>query len=162
MIRTNEPTMQVVIFALGDIELAINIADVREIDRLAPITHLPHVPDYVEGVINLRGQLVPIVNLRARLGLRQKAAPKTARIIVVEIGDRCMGMIVDLVREVARIPTDQIDDSENVLAGLAAEYVAGLARIDSRVIILLAVKNILGSGPAVAEAPATSADKERT
>lgn len=153
--------MQVVIFALGEIELAIDITDVREIDRLSPVTRLPHVPDYVEGVINLRGQLVPIVDLRTRLGLRQKAASKTARIIVVDIGDRCMGMIVDRVCEVARIPADQIDNSESVLAGLAAEYVAGLAKIEGRVVILLAVQNILGTGSAVAEAPAVSADKER-
>jgi purine-binding chemotaxis protein CheW len=161
MMRTTEHAVQVVIFALGDIELAINITQVREIDRLCPVTRLPHVPDYVEGIINLRGQLVPIVDLRARLGLRRKVAPKTARIIVVETGDRCMGMIVDRVCEVAHIPTDQIDDSENVLAGLAAEYVAGLARIEGRVIILLAVQNILGPGSTVAEAPAVSADKER-
>ncbi|MGH7661495.1 MAG: chemotaxis protein CheW [Vulcanimicrobiaceae bacterium] len=158
--HATDETLQVVIFALGDIELAVNITQVREIERLSPVTRLPHVPDYIEGVINLRGQLVPIVDLRTRLGLRQKAAPKTARVIVVEVGDRCMGMVVDRVREVARIPSDQIDDSENILAGLAAEYVAGLARVDGRVIILLAVQNILGTGSAVAEAPAVSADKE--
>jgi purine-binding chemotaxis protein CheW len=158
--HTAEDTMQVVIFALGEIEFAINIGEVRAIDRLSPVTRLPHVPDYIKGVINLRGQLVPIVDLRARLGLHKKAATKTARIIVAEIGDRSMGMIVDRVCEVTRIPTGQIDVSENVLVGLAAEYVAGLANLDGRVVILLAVQKILSAGPMVAEAPAMSADKE--
>jgi purine-binding chemotaxis protein CheW len=159
--RTTERTLQVVVFALGEIELALDIADVREINRLSPITRLPHVPAYIEGVINLRGQLVPIVDLRTRLGLRPKSPPKTARIIVAEIGDRLIGMIVDRVCEVRRISADQIDDSESFLAGLAAEYVGGLATVDERVIILLAVQNILGADALIAEAPARSADKDR-
>ena len=64
--QSTEQTVQVVIFALGEIEFAINIAEVREIDRLSPVTRLPHVANYIEGIINLRGQLVPIVDLRAR------------------------------------------------------------------------------------------------
>lgn len=161
MMHASEAALQVVIFALGDIELAIDITQVREIDRLSPITHLPHVPVYVQGVVNMRGQLVPIVDLRARLGLRPRPAPKTARVVVAEVGDRSMGMVVDRVCEVTRIPVDQIDDSRNVLEGLAAEYVAGLAKIDGRVVILLAVQNILGAGSTLPEAPAVSADKER-
>jgi purine-binding chemotaxis protein CheW len=153
--------VQVVVFALGGIELALNVIEVREINRLSPIRRLPHVAAYIEGVINLRGQLVPIVDLRARLGLRPKSPPKTARIIVAEIGDRCVGMLVDRVCEVMHISADQIDDSEAVLAGLAAEYVGGLAKVDGRVIILLALQNILGAGIPAAEAPGLSADKDR-
>jgi len=87
-----------------------------------------------------------VIDLRARLGLRAKQRTRAARIIVAEIENRCMGMIVDRVCEVARIPLDRIDDSERVLSGLAAEYVGGLARIDERVVILLAVRKLLAAG----------------
>lgn len=138
-------TLQIVVFALGEIELGIDILQVREIDRPLPVTRVPRVPSYVEGVINLRGQLVPIVDLRARLGMRPKPATKDSRIIVAAIGDRLIGMAVDRVCEVARIPVGEIDANEGILAGLEAEYVSGLARIDNRVIILLAVQNIMQS-----------------
>ena len=141
-----EKTLQVVVFALGDIEFGVDILRVREVERMLPITRVPHVASYVEGVVNLRGRLVPVVDLRTRLGLPPKAPTKAARIIVAQLGERHIGMIVDQVREVARIPVDQIDDNEGVLAGLAAEYVGGLARMDNRVIILLAVQNILSAG----------------
>jgi len=140
-----DESLQVVVFALGEIEFGIDIVQVREIDRLVPVTHVPHVPSFIEGVINLRGQLVPVIDLRARLGLRAKQRTRAARIIVAEIENRCMGMIVDRVCEVARIPLDRIDDSERVLSGLAAEY-GGLARIDERVVILLAVRKLLAAG----------------
>ena len=141
-----ENTLQVVVFALGDIEFGVDILQVREIERMRPITRVPHVAAYVEGVVNLRGRLVPVVDLRVRLGLPAKVPTKATRIIVAELGDRHIGMIVDQVREVARIPVNQIDDNEGILAGLAAEYVGGLARMDNRVIILLAVQNILSAG----------------
>jgi purine-binding chemotaxis protein CheW len=152
--------MQAIVFGLGDIEFGIDITQVREIDRVSPVTHVPRVAPYIEGVINLRGQLVPIVDLRARLGLPQKRPTKLARVIVAEVGDRCIGMVVDRVIEVTQIPVENIDDGQDVLAGLAAEYVGGLANIDGRVIILLAVHAILPS-PSPAEAPKVVMDKER-
>jgi purine-binding chemotaxis protein CheW len=108
----------------------------------------------------MRGQLIPIIDLRARLGLPSKPRTKMARVIVAQLADRCVGMVVDRVVEVARIPPESIDDAESVLAGLEAEYVGGLATIDGRVIILLAVHNILPAGP-LAEARALEVDKER-
>lgn len=144
--QTVENTLQVVVFALGEIEFGIDILQVREVERMLPITRVPHVAPYVEGVVNLRGRLVPVVDLRLRLGLPSKPPTKAARIIVAEIGDRYVGMIVDRVHEVARIPIGQIENNEGILAGLAAEYVGGLARMDNRVIILLAARNILAAG----------------
>lgn len=152
--------MQAIVFALGEIEFGVDITQVREIDRVTPVTQVPRVAPYIEGVINLRGQLVPIVDLRARLGLPSKTRSKLARVIVAEVGDRCIGMVVDRVIEVARIPVENIDDGQGVLAGLAAEYVGGLAKIDERVIILLAVHKILPAG-SLAEAPKVTMDKER-
>ncbi|MGH7716399.1 MAG: chemotaxis protein CheW [Vulcanimicrobiaceae bacterium] len=147
-------TQQIVVFSLSGDEFGIDIAQVREIDRLVPITRVPRVPAHVEGIINLRGQLVPIVDLRTRLGMPHAAPTKTARIIVAEIGSRSIGMIVDEVREVVRIPVDQIDKSEGVLEGFANEFVGALGKVDDRLIILLDVEKVLGS-----EAPTRSADK---
>ena len=144
--RALESTLQVVVFALGEIELGVDILKVREVERMLPITRVPHVAAYVEGVVNLRGRLVPAVDLRVRLGLPPRPPTKASRIIVAQVDDRYIGMIVDQVREVARIPVEQIESNEGILAGLAAEYVGGLARMDNRVIILLAVENILAAG----------------
>ncbi|HEY1729814.1 MAG TPA: chemotaxis protein CheW [Candidatus Baltobacteraceae bacterium] len=152
---TTADTRQIVVFALQSNEFGIDIGQVREIDRLVPITRVPRVPAHVEGIINLRGQLVPIVDLRTRLGMPHAAPTKMARIIVAEIGPRSIGMIVDEVREVVRIPTDQIEQSEGVLEGLANEFIGALARIDERLIILLDVEKVLGP-----EAPTVLTDKE--
>jgi len=151
---TTTGTLQIVVFALQGNEFGIDIAQVREIDRLVPITRVPRVSAHVEGIINLRGQLVPIVDLRTRLGMPHAAPTKLARIIVAEIGTRSIGMIVDEVREVVRIPADQISKSEGVLEGLANEFIGALGKVDERLIILLDVEKVLGS-----EAPAVLTDK---
>ncbi len=121
---------------------------------MVPITRVPRVPAHVEGIINLRGQLVPIVDLRTRLGMPHAVPTKFARIIVAEIGPRSIGMIVDEVREVVRIPVDQIAKSEGVLEGLANEFIGALGKVDERLIILLDVEKVLGP-----EAPTVLTDK---
>ncbi|HTX02935.1 MAG TPA: chemotaxis protein CheW [Candidatus Acidoferrales bacterium] len=151
---TTADRVQVVVFALHENEFGIDITHVREIDRLVPITRVPRVPAHVEGIINLRGQLVPVVDLRTRLGMPHSVPTKLARIIVAEIGPRSIGMIVDEVREVVRIPIEQIDKSEGVLEGLANEFIGALGRVDERLIILLDVERLLGP-----EAPTEPADK---
>lgn len=155
-------TLQTVVFRLDQNEFGIDIAKVREIDRLVKITRVPRVPAHVEGIINLRGQLVPVVDLRTRLGLPRATPTKAARIIVAEIGSRSIGMIVDEVREVVRIPLDQIDRSERVLEGFASEYIGALGKADGRLIVLLDLENVLGGGatPDVPEAQGLQVDKE--
>ncbi|MGA3037673.1 MAG: chemotaxis protein CheW [Vulcanimicrobiaceae bacterium] len=151
---TTADMLQVVVFALQDNEFGIDIAQVREIDRLVPITRVPRVPAHVEGIINLRGQLVPVVDLRTRLGMPHSVPTKLARIIVADIDTRSIGMIVDEVREVVRIPVEQISKSEGVLEGLANEFIGALGRVDERLIILLDVEKLLGP-----EAPNALTDK---
>jgi purine-binding chemotaxis protein CheW len=154
-------TLQIVVFALGGEEFGIDITHVREIDRMMSITRVPRVPGYVAGVINLRGQLVPVVDLRARLEMAPTAPTKHSRIIVAEIGPRTIGMIVDEVREVVRIPADDVDPSAGALEGFATEYVGALAKVDQRPIILLDVSRLLaGSAPVPSEALVHGADKE--
>jgi purine-binding chemotaxis protein CheW len=154
--------LQAVVFALCGDEFAVDVVHVREIDRMARITRVPRVPPYVEGIINLRGQLVPVVDLRKRLGMPHADATKSSRIVVAEIGGRSVGMIVDEVREVVRIPADQIAPSESVLEGLATEYVGALAKAGSRVIVILDLQRVLAGVPSGrSEAPGDDADKGR-
>ena len=161
-IETTAETVQVVVFVLDGNEFGIDITQVREINKLMKITRVPRVPAYVEGIINLRGQLVPVVDLRTRLGMTAAAPTKAARIIVAEIGARSVGMVVDEVREVVRIPRGQIDAGEAVLRGLAMEHVGAVGKIDERLIVLLDLVDVLGAGVALggAEATARAADKE--
>ena len=148
--RTTE-SLQAIVFKLGDDEFGIEITQVLEIDRLVRITRIPRVPPYVEGIINLRGRLVPVVDLRTRLGMPHATPSKNARIIVAQIGARTVGMIVDEVREVVRIPVDQIDESQGVLAGLATEYLGAVGKVGERLIVLIDVQKVLAGTSA--EAP---------
>lgn len=154
-------TFQAVVFTLANEEFGVDITQVREIDRLMRITRVPRVPPFVEGIINLRGHLVPVLDLRTRLGLPRAVPSKNARIVVAEIAGRSLGMIVDEVREVVRIPTDQIVESQDVLDGLAMEYVGAVAKIGERVIVLLDVAKVLaGTSGQTAEALAAETDKD--
>jgi purine-binding chemotaxis protein CheW len=153
-------SLQAVVFRLGNEEFGIDITQVREIDKLVHVTRVPRVPSFVEGIINLRGQLVPVLDLRTRLGLPHGLPPKSARIVVAEIEGRTFGMIVDEVRAVVRIPGDQIVESHVVLEGLATEYVGAVAKIEERVIILLDVAKVLSGTTEMPEALAADADKD--
>lgn len=138
--------VQVVAFKLGAEEYGVDIGQVREINRLVPITRVPRVPGYVEGVINLRGQLLPIIDLRARFEMPRVAPTRTTRIVVAEIGTRRVGMIVDAVSEVVQIPFEQVENAPEMLAGLATEYIRGVGKVDDRLIILLDVTKMISVG----------------
>jgi len=102
---------QLVSFQLGPEEYAIDILGVQEIIRLVEITHVPNAPHYVDGVVNLRGKVIPIINFRNRFGLSSTEPTKDTRIIVVEVARLILGFIVDSVEEVLRLPEDLIEPS---------------------------------------------------
>ena len=139
-------TLQVVAFKLGGEEYGVDIGQVREINRLVPITRVPRVPTYVEGVINLRGQLLPIIDLRARFEMPRIAATRATRIVVAEIGARRVGVIVDSVSEVVQIPLEQVESAPEILAGVATEYIRGVGKLEDRLIILLDLTKIASVG----------------
>ena len=128
---------QVVSFRLGSEEYGVDIAQVQEIIRLVEITHVPRAPKFMEGVINLRGQLIPIIDLRTRFGMQRIAATKSTRIIVTEIGKKRVGMVVDCVSEVLNIPVDNVEDAPEMIAGVGTEYIQGVGKMDERLIIML-------------------------
>ena len=136
-------TMQVVSFALGSEEYGVDIAQVQEINRMVAITHVPRAPHFMEGVINLRGQLIPIIDLRTRFGMPRTEHTKNTRIVVTEIGSKRVGMVVDSVSEVLRIPVEQIEDAPDLVAGVDTEYIRGVGKMGDRLIIMLDLGRVI-------------------
>jgi purine-binding chemotaxis protein CheW len=130
-------TIQVVSFHLGTEEYGVDISQVQEIIRMVEITFVPRAPRFMEGVINLRGQLIPIIDLRTRFGMPRTEHTKSTRIVVTEIGSKKVGIIVDSVSEVLNIPMEQVEDAPDMIAGVGTEYIQGVGKVGDRLIILL-------------------------
>ena len=129
--------VQVVSFRLGSEEYGVDIAQVQEIIRMVEITHVPRAPRFMEGVINLRGQLIPIIDLRTRFGMSRIAATKSTRIVVTEIGTKRVGIVVDSVSEVLNIPIENVEDAPEMIAGVGTDYIQGVGKLNDRLIIML-------------------------
>lgn len=136
-------TLQVVTFALGSEEYGVDIAQVQEINRMVTITHVPRAPQFMEGVINLRGQLIPIIDLRTRFGMERTEHTKNTRIVVTDIGSKRIGMVVDSVSEVLHIPVEQIEDAPDLVAGVDTEYIRGVGKMGDRLIIMLDLARVI-------------------
>ncbi len=137
--------LQLVTFKLGSEEFGVDILKVQEINRMMNITKIPNAPTFVEGVINLRGKIIPIVDLRKRLGFKDKAYDKSTRIIVVELDGLVLGFIVDSVSEVLRVPDNTVEPPPSMVAGIESEYIEGVGKLDDRLLILLELKKIFSS-----------------
>lgn len=133
---------QLVVFGLAGELFGIEIAAVQEIIRMQNVTKLPNMPDFVEGVTNLRGKVIPVMNLRKRFHLPDAPQTATTRIIVVEMNGTVAGMVVDAVHEVLRVSADQIEPLREVRSSVDAEYLLGVAKVDERLIILLDLAKI--------------------
>ncbi|MBP1909890.1 chemotaxis protein CheW [Methanolobus bombayensis] len=146
-IAGNGPTeelLQMVVFQLGGEEFGVEIMKVQEIIRMPEITQIPQSPDFVEGVINLRGRIIVVINLDKRFNLASKEADAHSRIIVVEIGDNVVGMIVDSVNEVLRIPESSVDPAPDlVMSNISKEYITGVGKLDERLLIFLDLAKIM-------------------
>jgi purine-binding chemotaxis protein CheW len=122
------------------------ISTVREIVRVPQITAVPNAPDYIEGVINLRGRIIPVVDLRKRFRTGTMESNKGNRIVVVDLDDRSIGLIVTSASEVLRIPPSEIEDPHTVFREGELDYVTGVGKLNGRLVILLELKNILRRG----------------
>ena len=141
-IDTNE-LRQFISFSVGAEEYGLELLRVKEVIRIREITWLPKAPTFVKGIINLRGDVIPIIALREKFGLPAQETTATTRVIVVEIDGRLMGMVVDAASQVVRIPADQIAPPPPVLGGLSQEFVTGVGKLDDKLVILLNVDAIL-------------------
>jgi purine-binding chemotaxis protein CheW len=151
--------LHVIGFSVGRETFGVPIALVREIVRVPQITAVPNVPDYIVGVINLRGRIVPVIDLRKRLGEKEVGLSKKSRILVVELADRLVGMIVNSASEVLKIPPSEIEAPPAVAAGGQPNYVTGVGKLHGRLIILLDLVNLLQGGELqyLGESPAPAA-----
>ena len=127
--KGDDERLQLVTFSIGDEEFGVDILKVQEIIRTMEITRVPRAPEFVEGVINLRGKVIPIIDLRCRFNLKPRHHDSHTRIIVIEITQMVVGFVVDAVSEVLRIPVDTVEPAPSVVAGLDSDYISGVGKL---------------------------------
>lgn len=138
--------LQLVSFHIDNEEFGVDILKVQEIIRMMAVTKVPNAPCFIEGVINLRGRVIPIIDLRIRLGLERISHNNSTRIIVLEISNKTIGFIVDSVNEVLRIPKSIIESPPDIISGgVNSEYITSVGKLDDRLLILLDLEKILSS-----------------
>lgn len=135
---------QLVVFKIGEEEFGVDISQVREIVRLIEVTYLPKAPAFIEGVVNVGGQIMVVIDLAKRLGIPSKPRGSTTRIIVIEIGENTVGMVVDSVSEVLRISSDDIEEVPGLIETEVPEhYIRGVGKLKDRLLILLDLSCVL-------------------
>ncbi|MFC0214359.1 chemotaxis protein CheW [Paenibacillus chartarius] len=135
---------KVIVFALGTEEYGVEVEKVKTIERMQPLTRVPKSPEFIKGVINLRGVVIPIIDLRSRFGLTVDEYTDNTRIIIVSAGEYEVGLIVDAANDVIDLDESQIDHPPEVVGGIKAKYLRGIARIgDDRLLVLLNLDQVL-------------------
>jgi purine-binding chemotaxis protein CheW len=135
---------KVIVFALGSEEYGVEVEKVRTIERMQPMTRVPKAPEFIKGVINLRGVVIPILDLRSRFGLDYVDYTDNTRIIIVSEGDFEVGFIVDSANDVIDLDTDNIDNPPEIVGGIKAKYLDGIARVgENRLLVLLNLEQVL-------------------
>ncbi len=135
--------VQLVVAKLADEEYGIPIIQVQEIIKIPEITRIPGMPEFIEGVINLRGKIIPIVDLRKRFNLEHNLYDEQSRIVVSSIANQSVGLVVDSVSEVIRLPQDAIEPVPQTISQISGEYLSGVGKLGKRLIILLNIEKIL-------------------
>ncbi|WP_368293974.1 chemotaxis protein CheW [Dehalobacter sp. TBBPA1] len=135
---------QMVTFSLGSEEFGVNIMKVQEIIRIPPVTRVPKARSYIEGVINLRGNVIPIVNLRSRFGMLPEEETDLSRIVVLQIDSRVFGVMVDSVTEVLWLDSEAIEPPPPIALGMDSNYIRGVGKIGERLLILLKLDQLMG------------------
>jgi len=139
--------IQVVAFKVGNEEFCLDISKVREIKEMMPITRVPNAPDFIEGVINLRGQITTVINLKKLLGYYGDEDLSRKKIIIAEVRDEIVGIIVDDVSDVLTLTEDQIEQPPKTLASrVDVRYIKGIAKINGgeRLLIMIDLDKLLG------------------
>lgn len=135
--------LQLVVFSMAREHYGVSIESVHEIVKVPDITEVPDAPGYLVGVINLRGKIVPVVDLRRRLRLQGIDRTKSSRVLITENDGRLVGLLVDAVSEVLKVPPDAVEAPPEMIASVGVEYITGVVKMESRLIILLDLKIVL-------------------
>ena len=138
-------SMQLVSFKLGNEVYGIEITKIREIILVGEITQVPETPHYIKGLINLRSSVIPVICLRSRFSLPEGELNEDARIMVLNVGTRTIGIVVDSVNEVLRVSHDQVSPAPPTVASQGNDYMTGLVRLDDQLLILLDVDQLFGN-----------------
>jgi purine-binding chemotaxis protein CheW len=134
--------LQLVTFEVASEEFAVDILSVQEINRMMQITRVPQSPPEVEGVINLRGKIIPVLDLRRKLRLPSAERTEHNRIVVVEVSGRVLGFIVDRVHEVLRIDSGVVEAAPSMTGSIDSDFIAGVGKLDDRLIIMLDLERL--------------------
>ena len=137
--------LELVSFKIGNEEFGVDISNVKEIIKMIQITKVPNSPDFVEGVINLRGRVIPVIDLRSRLQVEKKKQDKDTRIIVVELNNKTVGFIVDAVSEVLRIPASITEAPPEMVTGYNSDFIQSVGKLEDRLLILIDLSKVLST-----------------
>ncbi|MBU1101743.1 MAG: chemotaxis protein CheW [Bacteroidetes bacterium] len=140
--ESGDELLQLVSFKIGSEEFGIDILKVQEINRMLEITKIPNSPAFIEGIVNLRGRIIPVVDLRRRLNLTNIDHNKQTRIVVVDLEGRTIGFIVDEVSEVLRIPKNITEPPPSMVAGINSDFITAVGKLEDRLLILLDLDKI--------------------
>ncbi|TMV52053.1 chemotaxis protein CheW [Paenibacillus mesophilus] len=142
--------LKVIVFSLAHEQYGVEVEKVRTIERMQPLTRVPKTPAFVKGVINLRGVVVPVIDLRGRFGLPEAEYTDNSRIIIVAVKDMEVGMIVDSANDVVDVDSDAIEQPPEIVGGIRAKYLRGLAKLsDGRLLVLLNLEEVLNKSEIV-------------
>ncbi|MCT2534544.1 chemotaxis protein CheW [Aquibacillus koreensis] len=143
MLEVSEQNVKAIVFELQDEEYAISVKEVSSIERVQHITRVPRAASFVKGVINLRGVVTPIIDLRKRFGMETIDFTDSTRIIIVNINGMEVGLIVDAAYDVIDISHDAIEPPPEVIGTVNVDYIEGVAKLDSRLLMLLKIEKVL-------------------
>lgn len=144
MSKSKSAETQYVVFKLGAETFGLAINEVKEIIVYQETTKIPGSSPFVDGIINLRGQVIPVFNLRRKFGLQQVERTRGTRIVVIEANENVVGIVVDNVSEVIMIPGTKLDKPSSMIAsGVSEDYIEGIAKLDERLIIILCLQNVI-------------------
>jgi purine-binding chemotaxis protein CheW len=134
---------QLVVFSMAKELYGVGIDSVHEIVKVPDITEVPDAPSYLVGVINLRGRIVPVVDLRKRLRLQAAERTKASRVLITENSGRLLGLLVDAVSEVLKVRPEAVEPPPDMIASIGVEYIIGVAKVEPRLIILIDLRKVL-------------------
>jgi len=142
--------LKVIVFTLAHEQYGVEVEKVKTIERIQPMTRVPKTPPFVKGVINLRGVVVPVIDLRGRFGLPESEYTNDSRIIIVSYGEMEVGLIVDSANDVVDVDSDTIVDPPEVVGGITAKYLRGVAKlIENRLLVMLNLQEVLNKAEIV-------------